>query len=484
MRANILATGAAVLLFAFASCDDTTDTIGTSLINNTDNLEVKADTFTVTSRSIMPTAISSRSNIGYLGRVIDPETNTIVSCDYMVQFNALENFEMPSSDKIKSIEDGQITADSCEIHLQYYADEFYGDSLAQMKMTVYEMDTPMEEGVSYYSNYDPMLEGLIREGGLQQNRTYSLTDLTENDKERTSSSTKSIRIRLDKPYTDKEGNTYNNFGTYLLRKYYQNPQYFKNSYQFVHNVMPGFFIKITDGIGSMVYIHSSSLYVYFKLEENGTVSKANTAFAATEEVLQTSTITYDPLSIESLTNDNSCTYLKTPAGIFTELTLPVDEIMAGHANDTINSAKLVIPRINNQANTEYTLPAPTHLLMVPTDSLTAFFANNKVADNKSSFLTSNLNSNNTPTSNYTFSNISALLSLMAKNKKAGKSSENWNKVVLVPVTVTYSTNSNNTKVLTKVTHDMSLTSTRLAKGTSDTGSPLRLSVIYSKFYGR
>ena len=82
-----------------------------------------------------------------------------------------------------------------------------------------------------------------------------------------------------------------------------------------------------------------------------------------------------------------------------------------------------------------------------------------------------------------------------------KRSADWNKVVLIPVTLTTtststsnsssysyyyyyyygsSSSSSNTTV-TKVSHDMSLTSTKLVKGTDDDNSPLKLNVIYSRF---
>ena len=79
------------------------------------------------------------------------------------------------------------------------------------------------------------------------------------------------------------------------------------------------------------------------------------------------------------------------------------------------------------------------------------------------------------------------------NKRSAK----WNKVVLIPVALTtttsgnsssysyyysyyYGSSSSTSTVVTKVSHDMSLTSTKLVKGTS-TDSPLKLEVIYSHF---
>jgi hypothetical protein len=52
-------------------------------------------------------------------------------------------------------------------------------------------------------------------------------------------------------------------------------------------------------------------------------------------------------------------------------------------------------------------------------------------------------------------------------------------VILVPVSTTYSTLSSSS-VLTKVVHDMSLSSTRLVGG----DTKLKMSVVYSKFISK
>ena len=68
-------------------------------------------------------------------------------------------------------------------------------------------------------------------------------------------------------------------------------------------------------------------------------------------------------------------------------------------------------------------------------------------------------------------------------KKNGKASENWNKVVLVPVDMQTSSSSSTTAI-TKISHNMSMSSTRLVGGPDNPYSPLTISVIYSKFNGR
>ena len=203
-----------------------------------------------------------------------------------------------------------------------------------------------------------------------------------------------------------------------------------------------------------------------------------TTFSGTEEVLQATHISNDS-KLEELAAETEWTYLKSPAGIYTELTLPVEDIMRGHENDTLNTAKLVLSRINNKTNSKYALPAPTTVLMLPADSVETFFANNRIADYKRSFLATYSSSLNS----YTFNNISGIVSAMHAARKNGETSEKWNKVAVIPVSTTYTT-VNNQSVLVKVIHDMSMTSARLVGGANNAyaeDKPLKISIIYSKF---
>lgn len=460
----------------FCACDDTTDEIGTSLINRMDNLQVSTDTFTVTTRSIAADSVLSRNTIGYIGKVRDPETGAYITGNFMTQFHTLENYEFPAANRIESRINGEIVADSCEIRL-YYTD-FYGDSLATMTLIAHEMSKPMEEGTRYYSNFDPKENGYIRgTEGIHLNKTYTLCDLNVDISERQESDyTNNIKISLNEPYTDRDGNTYNNFGTYLMRKYYEDPTNYKNSYNFVHRLVPGFYFENVSGLGSMAYISVCQLNVYFRYDNGDSISVGTSSFAGTEEVLQTSKLTNDKESIKRLLTDNTCTYLKTPAGIFTEMTLPVEDIIRGHETDSINIAKVSLQRINGGNSDEYTLDIPQTLIMIPTDSIHSFFDNNEIANYKTSFLATYNSSSNA----YTFNNIQSLIRYMHNLRQQGNASENWNKVVIIPVTTTYNT-TGQTNELTKVVHDMSMTSTKLVGGSANPNGPIKLSVIYSKF---
>ncbi|WP_418874860.1 DUF4270 domain-containing protein [Xylanibacter rarus] len=480
MKTIIYTVIAIISCITIASCDDTTDSIGNSLTDNMDMLKVTTDTFNVATRSIVADSVLSRSTTGYLGKIRDIETGNYITGDFMAQFSTLENYKLPEKDSIVSLQDGEVIADSCSIRL-FYTD-YYGDSLATMNITAYEMNEPMKEGVKYYSNFDPIAEGIIRNDGMKVNKTYTLTDLSISNEDRAdeSSYTPNIKINLNKPYTDKNGVTYNNYGTYIMRMYYEDPDRFKNSYNFIHEVCPGFYFKTNDGIGSMAYITVSQLNIYFRYLNDSTYV-GTTSFSATEEVLQTTNISNDKQNIADLANDNTCTYLKTPAGIFTEITLPVDEITENHSNDTINTAKISLTRINNNTHDEYSLSAPSTLLMIPKDSLYTFFENGDNVDYKKSFIATYSSSTN----QYTFNNISGMITYMADIKKKGLAENSnwlnehpdWNRVVVIPVSVT----TNSSSQIVKIVHDMSLTSTKLVGGSENPYEPIKINVIYSKF---
>lgn len=480
--------GAMLATMAMTACDDTTDTIGSSIANETDAVIVGTASFDVASQTIIPDSVLSRSATGYLGKIRDPETGAYVTGDFMTQFNTIEgnNNLFPKEDSMIVVDEAGdsvqgVQADSCELIL--FFSKQYGDSTQTMKLTAHEMAKPMNEDRNYYSNFDPIAEGYIRKDGIHQSKVYTLVDYTEPQHLRdTTTYTPHITIRLNDPYTDKEGNTYNNFGTYILKTYYAHPEYFKNAMTFRTHVMPGFYFEHVAGLGNMAYIDNSRMNIFFKYQSGGSKINGIVPFWGTEEVLQTTRITNDQNTIKQLAADNSCTYLKTPSGLFTELTLPVEEIMSGHENDSIASAQIVLQRLNNATTSDYALDVPQNVLMVPEDSLYAFFENEAVYNNKTSYAAAWGAASSGYANSYTFHNISGMISAMYNNKKR---SANWNKVVIIPVQLTTTTTSSSyyssgTTTVVKVTNDMSLSSTRLVKGTA-TNSPIKINVIYSKF---
>ena len=483
----MLLAGIVITLITISSCDETTGGIGGSLTDESDLFSVETALYDVLSRSVVVDSVISRSEYTYLGRLKDPETGAYITCDFTTQFNVLEKEKakiFPPEADILSREGTEVIADSCILEITI--DSWVGDSLAAQKLTVYELDRPVSDNAPYFSNFDPEKEGYIRSGGLKQKRSFSLSDLELSDSVRklrnSDSYYFSIRIPLQGEYTDKSGKTYNNYGTYLMRQYYANHDNYKNSYNFAHKVCPGFYLKMTDGSGLMTEIFTTRLAVHYRYTHEGVEYATSKHFYSTEEVMQTTHVVNDQNTIKILAEEEEHTYLKTPAGIFTEVTLPVDEIKAGHEQDTIASAKITFFKLNDKSElTDKLLADPTYLLMIERDSLYSFFkGNNSLHDNKTSFLCAMNYSKNT----YTYNNISTLINFMYDNKLKGGASyttehPNWNKVVLVPVDAKITESSYASSTITGLNNLMSISSSRLKRGTSGS-SPIKISVIYNK----
>jgi len=485
MKTKISSLVSAIAIIVLAACSDSTDKMGYTITPSVDELTISTDTFFATSASVTVDSVLARSSYGYLGKMLDPETESYVTANFQTQFSNFTNGLVYSNDTVTPLKkeyNGKqmLIADSCILTLNI--NRYYGDSLNLLRMKMYEMEKPLEEGVNYYSNIDIPGGGYIREDGITKN--VSWTALNQLFADTSTYVRHAIRIPLNDEYTDRDGNTWNNYGTYLIQKSLNSPDDFSTLYKFNHNVCPGFYFEHVDGLGTMAEFLNCGLLVYYDVAveypndstENDTIVATGSVIGSTNEVLTTTNIINDTEANERLADDNSCTYLKAPVGIFTEVELPVLDIMSGHETDTLNSAKIVFTRINADEQYDYSFDIPEELLMVQSDSLLSFFEKKKVTDSETSFTVSH------SSNRYTFNNIASLITKMYSDYKEGtaKSSSwttdnpNWNKVTLVPVTTTSTTTSSTESA---IYHEMSLASTRLVGGDTE----IAISVVYSKF---
>ena len=318
-------TAIALTAMAMISCSTDTDTIGSSLINESDRLVFSTEAFEAHTKSVLVDSVYARNYQTYFGQVKDPETGTYVKTEFMAQFNMQEDLTLPDISKMVLDQNNQITADSCEIWLFFDKSNCFGDSLVPLKMNILELDQPMSDNETYYSNYDPKANGLIRKDGLKKSLVFSMSNLTYTDSIRGLSSYADIaRFSLNEPYTDKQGVTYNNYGTYILRNFYEHPEYFKNSYSFIHTLCPGFYFELGDGLGLMAKFSEIHMRIYYRYKKEDETYITFLGSASTQEVLQTTKITNDKEALRRLVDNNTFTKINAPSGKNTEVTIPVD----------------------------------------------------------------------------------------------------------------------------------------------------------------
>lgn len=479
-------------IFWAASCDDDTATLGSVVMPEGDNISTSQAVYKVSSRSVLIDSVLANTKTCFLGTIIDPETRAKTSCDFLAQFHMMENYRLPQKDKMIKDAQGLVVADSCDIRI--YFDEYYGDSLTTMKLLVQELDTcrVMEENINYYTDLNP-LDYVSASSQIKKVQTYSVRDLARPDSVEASSGTyyRSLVVRLPAEY-----------GSFILNKYYENPNYFKNSYQFIHHVCPGFYFQTIGGVGSMINVEVSALNVYFKYKTKtaagtDTIVDGMQRMAATEEVIQNTRIE-NKIPDEMLDSQSGYTYVKSPTGIYTEVKLPVDEIVGGeHYRDTINSAQITFRRFNHEIPNIYNLGAPSDLLLVKKSDMFSYFEKEQLPSDGSSYISSFNKMYNA----YVFSNIGQLITnlknerdkgagvlntdneiqRLAKYEKWESENPDWNKVMLIPVATEYTTTANSygqtVKQLLRVRNELSLRSAKLEGGDDN----LEMTVVYSRF---
>lgn len=474
-----LATLIALATLLIAGCDDNTSTMG--IPSKDEEVFPSYGTFLAYTHSEAMDSVLGNSTSSYLGSIDDPETGTRIRADFAAQFHTFENYSFPKfdlmfpDDGVKRTTDS-IRCDSVEVRL--YFSNYYGAKNAPLKLEVYPLDknNVLQEEEDYYT--DTNLDQFVLPGSEPiATKVFTTEDYNLADAER-NSATHADNVRIMLPDT---------VGSLIMRAYYDHPEYFKDSYTFIRKVCPGFLFKIRSGNGSMLSVDVSTLNIYFnfydKVKRDSTCS-ALARFAATPEVIQSTQFSNDDM--QSLVEEDDCTYLKTPAGIMTVAQLPINEIYQNHETDSVSRAQLTFTRLNNTKPSTQSLGIPQSLLLVRKADATSFFKKRSVADSKTSYTTSYSSTYNT----YTFNNICRLISLCRKEKLAGMKTENlteqeweqkhpdWNKVVLIPVNISTATDTYGETHQVSVTHDMSMNSIRLQGGAN---TPIKMQVIYSRF---
>lgn len=489
MRHTFQAGSAVFMALALfiTSCTEDTDTLGISPLQ--DAVSTTESIFGVLSNSIANNNVPASSTACYLGKVIDPETDDSITAIFATQFHTFENYTFPDEAHIIRDANGNL----CEsVEIRMFIKSVFGDKNNPIKIEVWPLSKDeklLKESEKLYTDTD--LWQYVDDGsGPVATKIITATDYILSDAERASSTyLDNVRFVLKQE-----------IGNKIMQKFYERPANFQDSWSFIRNVCAGYLFRTVGGTGTMLNIEVCTMNLYFSYKEDAypdSTINALCRFAATPEVIQSTQFKSgnDLSALIDKMNDatSDTTMLKTPAGICTELILPVNEIYKGHENDSIARAFLTLTRFNNQdedaKGDDYALGIPQNLLLVRKQNLESFFENHQVSDNQQSYTTSFLSIYNS----YSFNNISQLISYCYHEKLAGMKASgmtekewedthpDWNHVVLVPVTVATATNSDGITTQVSVNQDMSLCSTKLVRGT--VANPIKMQVIYSRFAG-
>ena len=489
----------AIVALLAAACSDDKSDLGTNVMPEHDRVTTDQVLFKAQSKTMFTGATTARTNSSLIGCIIDPETQVKTTNDFLAQFYVSETFRLPAQELMLKNLSGEVYADSCILSI--YHDKYFGDSLTTMKLEAAEIDTERtpDEKRDYSTDLD--INYFLKKASAERSTaTYTVIDQTlsaaKTDNKR---NYRRIAIPLSPEY-----------GSYLLKSYYSHPEYFKNSYEFSHHVCGGFLFRHIGGVGAMVQSDFVTMDLYFRYHGktstgNDTIYKGTQRFTATNEIIQLPHVDNE-IPQELLAQDLSYTYVKSPNGLHTEITLPIAEMTEGkHYNDTINSARLSLRVYQDNTSLGIPLPKPEYLLLVRANQRTDFFKKNTLPDGQTSFITSYnaIKTGGKSTNAYTYSNIGSLISYLRAERDRGAGilpndteaerknkwqrweaqHPDWNKIVLIPATGEYTKIKNNItnrteRSLVRIRNAYDPYSVKLEGGKDH---DIDISVIYSRF---
>ncbi len=444
-------------LLSFASCEDNMSEIGSSVRPDTDNLLVQTKSFDFVSSTFDVDSIYIRTSTPLLGQITDPVVGTIRS-DYAAQMRIRPgfNFNVEEDDSLvynmnnplDSMINNQL--DSAVLSITYGS--YIGDSLTPMGVTIYKLKDQLSANTDdFYSNFTIDSEGLDVLGTAGYTGVnYNISDSIKNSEGYV-------------PYVDVLLNdeVKNSFYDAVVN----NPEIFKDQESF-QQFFPGVYMKNTFGNGTILKVQNTSIGFFYRTyhayNPDSTRLKADDGRDSSyiENRVKVISVTPDVIQLNSVLNagkelvsNDSTTYITTPGRTFTEVKLPVGQIVT-----TINSNPNAIKTfLNNtsfmaRAYTDsefFSQAAPTYMLLVEKDKINTFFEDNDLPDNKTSYVASLFKDTTSVNYGYNFGNINKMVMNFAEElEKANGKVEPTDSVTLalVPITAVVDEQSNITRV--------------------------------------
>ena len=369
-----------ILMIVFVACDDDINQVGNSIQPGGDDIGVSTDTVFIKAKTVsLKDSVYARTEWALLGNYTDPVFGK-VSSDYLSELYCPENTTFP--DKTFSID---------STFVEVISEQFIGDSISPFGLSAYRVTQPLKS--NFFTNIDPKkycdMTKPLGQG------VFTIQD-TPN-----SGGLRSFRLRA---------------GQSLGQEFYDewknsNGATFKNS-ETLKEFFKGIYVTNSFGTGSLLSINTTRLLIYVKYTGRNIADTADSThvgmfrLAVTPEVVQMNHI-QNSIPNNLFTNADTRTYLKSPAGVCTELTIPLAEIMkkaadSGKENNKLNAANFKIKGYTEEEE-KTDLGRPSTLLFINKDSLNNFFLNKKMTDAKTSFIMERSASTNTY--NFTYGNV-------------------------------------------------------------------------------
>lgn len=449
-----------ILSAALFSCVDD-NTIGSSMQPGQDVVSITFDTVRVQTATILQDSVYLRNSLAVLGEFTDPTYGTVKS-DFMAQLYCPFNFKFP---------DDVNTIDSAYMYMYY--DSWFGDSTTVHHLNVWYLDkSPLDATAAYGSTINPA--NFTNKSKLLASGTFTTGDFITSDSAKALTTySPALRLPLNMDLCKQ-----------FLADNKSNPEKFAKPAAF-NNYFNGLYVTTDYGNGSLLYVSHSELEMMYNtyLYSNASGKQLRDSlvigasyFPVNKEVRQVNRAEHPDLSSYlNPTASDSLTYVYSPGGMFTKVTLPNTLFQKGTgklSGKTVNGMKLYVNATQVDYEKEFSLAPPASMLLIDASKVNAFFSGYELNDGLYSFV-ANYNSDSL---NYVF-DLSYYAQKMIRESDDSTSTDfkPFTEMLLIPVSTVKNADSESVRL----EHVISPAAVKILGG-KHPRRPMQLRVIYSK----
>ncbi len=449
---NIIAT--LLITIAMTACNDTNSSIGIEVQDPRDNIIVSADTFIIQSADYYVPAISAQADSFIIGEYFSPKYGTTKS-ELLVQLAPPVDYAFPGSEY-------RPTPDSLVL-LMYY-NTWFGSPYAPIEMSIYEINKQsIDYNTHYLSNLN--IDDFSDKSVLMGKRLATTIDLSRVDSlGNDTAETPYIRYKFDDTQ---------------LKRFFSIPQESYASEESFLEEFKGLYITTHYGTSTLVYLNQISLFLYYHYTytRSGKDTVVNTSihYPANKEVRQLHKFSHPDLA-EVAQHHDSVNYIKSAAGIYPKITIPIGRIkqrvneVVGEKEPHINGANIEVECTMPDTDHPYINP-PSYIMAISTDKYDDFLRTNSVPTSIDT--TTIVASYNAASNSY---KLDFAYFIEKKLQNSETQPDDTVEMMLVPVTIETSNGSNITKI-----KPLAMLSAVTVRSGQNEHSPMRLKILYNGF---
>ncbi len=448
-----------IALTAILTACKNDDSVGIEIQPQEDEITICSDTFLIESENYYVPAISAQADSMILGEFYSAKYGT-TKAELLLQIAPPIDYRFPE-EKYNPQPDSLI--------LMMYYNTWFGSPYAPLEFSIYEINKQsIDYNTQYLSNLN--IGDFCDSTILMGKRLMTSIDLSRADSiSEDTAVTPYVRYKFDQTQLERFFN--------MPQEVYKNEEAFLDEFK-------GIYLTTRYGSSTLICFKQITMFLYYhytyqKNNKDTTIS-TSIIFPSNKEVRQLNKFSHPNIEEITACND-SINYIKSAAGIYPKIQIPIGQISKhicnkiGNKQLNINAAEIIIENIDYDENDVY-MGQPYYLLDLTTEQFDDFIKYNTIPSTTDT--TAVIAKYNTTHNGYKL-DLAYFITKYLRNEMV--EDDDIIEMILMPVIVESATST--TTGATSVTNIKPLT--QLAATTIRSGknqhSPLRLKILYNGF---